>query len=206
MNQPNMDPCLLALRSGRMSFQTFELRTRNVWVATAEHILRRWKGPVAVSVEDVKQELLIYVWTFVGHWDPSLGISIGRYVMFNAYDKAKKWLHQQRNAYRRDDKSSARFDLPVSSLNLTEHAEEHFFDAIATSPTAEDMLAGRQFLLRAVATAPVEYVPAVVALAKTGDFDLAVEALYSNPLLALAGVATMNDARQLVADALNAVA
>ncbi len=202
MKHPNLDAPLLALRSGRMSFQSFERRTRNVWAAVAQHILRRWKGPTAVSEEDVKQELLVHVWIFVAHWKPERETSITDYVVYNAYDKAKKWLHQQRNAYRRDDNSPARFDRPISTLSLSEHAEEHIFDAVASHPSPDDVLGGRRALELAALAHP-HHAPAIVALARTGDVDLAAELVYQNPLLILP---TVGHARRLVTDALHAVA
>ncbi len=215
MKHPNMDAPLLALRTGRISFQTFERRTRNVWAAIAKHILRRWRGPIAVSEQDIVQELYVSVWTFTGHWDEKHGQSITNYVVWNAYDKAKKWLHQQRNAYRRDDSSPSRCEMPFSAMRRAGSAEddwdpeEALLNRVALepdrSPAVDDILTGRRTLELAALAYP-EHAPAMVALAKTGDLDLAAQIVYDNPLLALAGVDTMNDARRLVSSALQAVA
>ncbi len=202
-----MDEVLLALRCGRLSFTTFERRTRGVWTALAEMLLRRWRGPVAVSVDDVRQELLLNAWIFCAHWQPDRGTAISRFVVYNATDKAKKWLHQQRNAYRRDDKLGGRFEVPFSALNLTEHAAEHLLDPLAVDPVQGQSLEQRQMLALATLRAPAEHVPAMVALTRTGDLELAAAALkQSTPACVALRLTSMDDARRAVSRALHAVA
>lgn len=204
-----MDEALLALRCGRLSPDAFFKRTKSNWASIAEHLLRRWKGPVAVSAEDIAQELYINAWIFCGHWDPAAGVTISRYVTFNAIDKAKKWLHQQRNAYRRDDKAAPRMERPVSTLNLSEYAEEHLFDSLATAANQEDDLISRQdrryqLLFRAL-EAPPQHVPAMVALARTGDLELAALELHSSvPACVVLNLQSLDDARLAVSRALHA--
>ncbi len=207
MYHPDIDAPLLALRCGRLSPDVFERRTRGLWTAQSKKLLQRWRGPVAVDVDDLRQELLLNAWIACGHWDPKRGVSITRFVLYNAIDKAKKWLHQQRNAYRRDDKAGPRFERPVSSLNLSEYAEEHFFDSLAVPASAEDAYIRRQNLVAAVLRAPDQHVPAMVALAKTGDIDLAALALKSSTAACVAlRLETVADARLAVVHALHAVA
>lgn len=202
-----MDEALLALRCGRLSPTAFFRRTRSVWLAMANALLRRWRCPTSINVEDVCQELMLNAWIFAGHWDPKRSVTISRYVIYNCTDKAKKWMHQQRNAYRRDDKAAPRFERPVSSLNLSEYAEEHLFDSLAHAASQEDAYAQRQLLTAAVLRAPAEHVPAMVALARTGDIDLAAEQLkQSIPACVALRLESVADARLAVTRAISAVA
>lgn len=204
---PSMDIPLLALRTGRMSMSTFKKRTHRVWLNIARSLLRRWRGPVAVDVDDVCQELLLNAWIFSGHWDSKLDVTITRFVTYNAIDKAKKWLHQQRNAYRRDDSAAARFDRPISSLNLSEYAEEHLLDSLAVPADAEEAYAQRQALCAAALRAPDQHLPAMVALARTGDIDLAAQALKESTAACVAlRLTSIDDARVAIKRALTAVA
>lgn len=213
-----MEELLLALRCGRVSFALFERRTRPVWNALAENLLRRWKGPVAVSVDDMRQELIVGAWIFVAHWDPKrLGpdgkpVSVERYVVFNACDKAKKWLHQQRNAYRRDDKSPSRIERNFTSFRRGGEQEDHVEERMLAqlgSPdvTAEEALAQREALKAAVPRVPLRHRPAMLAVAQTGDIDLAAEQLVQSPYaFAVLNIHTVADARRAVVRALEAVA
>lgn len=212
-----MDELLLALRCGRISFDLFERRTRPVWTALAENLLRRWRGPVAVSVDDMRQELMLGAWIFVAHWDPKrLGpdgqpVAIGRFVTFNACDKAKKWLHQQRNAYRRDDKSPSRVERNFSSYRRSGdeegQVEEQLLQKVSTASSAEELLLRREALVAASDRAPLEHRPAMLALAQTGDLDLAAERLAQSPIAyAVHNIRSEADARRAVVRAIQAVA
>lgn len=222
MKAPNLDKAmrdlLMAVRCGRASFALFERRTRHFWRAMADHLLRRWRGPISVSTDDMMQELLLGAWIFVGHWDPKrLGpdgepVEIGRYVVFNACDKAKKWLHQQRNAYRRDDKSPSRIERNFSSYRAQGDdeggdVEELLMQRLATQSTAEEICCHRESLFIAAARAPIEHRPAMLAVAETGDLDLAAEQLSKSPAaFALLNVQSVTDARRAVVRAIKAVA
>lgn len=110
---------LEALRDGRVSFDAFFAQTVPEWRRLAKYLLARWPVPDAVDVEDVVQELAVAAWQFVGRYDPERGTPLQRYVVYNAVDKAKKWMHQQRAAYRRDDRSPSRHALNATSLDET---------------------------------------------------------------------------------------
>ncbi len=202
-----MEEVLLAMRSGRLSFAEFERRTRPIWTNIAQHLLRRWRAPVSVSVDDVRQELIVHAWIFAGHWRKELNVTITRYVQFNAIDKAKKWLHQQRNAYRRDDRSPGRIERPVSSLNLSEYAEEHLLDALAHEPSQEESLATRQEVLALAKRASPEHRPALAALARTGDPELAARHLLESTAACIAfRLESVDDARHAVTRAIHSLA
>lgn len=202
-----MEEVLLAMRSGRLSFAEYERRTRPVWTNIAQHLLRRWRGPLSVSVDDVRQELILHSWIFAGHWKKELNVSIARYVQFNAIDKAKKWLHQQRNAYRRDDKSPPRIERPFSTLHLSEYAEEHLLDSLATEANQEQSLAARQEVLALATRASPEHRPALAALARTGDPELAALHLHqSNAACIALRLESVDDARHAVTRALHSLA
>lgn len=202
-----MDEVLLAMRSGRLAFAEYERRTSPIWTNIAQHLLRRWRGPLAVSVDDVRQELILHSWIFAGHWRKELNVSISRYVQFNAIDKAKKWLHQQRNAYRRDDRSPGRIERPISSLNLSEYAEEHLLDSMAHEPSQEESLATRQEVLALATRAAPEYRPALAALARTGDPELAARHLYNSNAACIAlRLESVDDARHAVTRAIHSLA
>ncbi len=212
MHHPDIDAPLLALRCGRLSPDVFARRTHGLWTAQAKKLLQRWRGPVAVDVDDLRQELLLNAWIACGHWNPERGVTITRFVLYNAIDKAKKWLHQQRNAYRRDDKAPARMERNFSSFHRdtgdsADNPEERLLQGAATEPTAEEAFSRRQLLVAAVLRAPNRHVPAMVALAQTGDIDLAALALKASTAACVAlRLETVADARLAVVHALQAVA
>lgn len=129
---------------GEITFDTLAHRTQKTWVALATQLLSRWKCTAAVSIEDVQQQLLLAAWRCIPNFDPSRGKSLHQYVIYNAYDKAKKWVHKQRNAYRRDDKAPSRVPVPLSALGLEEHAEERLLSTIATVPDQEQEIIQRE--------------------------------------------------------------
>jgi hypothetical protein len=95
-----MESALHALRDGRIDFDFFAQATAPQWRALATRLFRRWTPPTGYSVEDTTQDLLLAAWSLVDKWDPTRGVPIGRYVIWNASDKAKKQLHVQRGAKR----------------------------------------------------------------------------------------------------------
>ncbi len=99
---------LMLLRDGAITFDEFERRTRPLWHYMSARLVRvqlRGFRVLGVGEEDVRQEMLLAAWVFTGKWDPRYGVEIDRYVIFNANDKAKKWLLSQ--AKRRDGKIRA---------------------------------------------------------------------------------------------------
>ncbi len=136
---------------GEITFGEFERRTREAWMRLASGLLRHWKAGCDVSVEDLYQELLVAAWRFVPKFDPARGVSLRDFVVYNACDKAKKWLHKRRNAYRRDDKAAGRFELVFSGMSLQsqdrhEEIEDVLLNRIPIDPGQEHGLEKRAAL------------------------------------------------------------
>lgn len=106
----------MALRDDHASFHDFMIETQQVWRSFARYLCRRWKPPYGVDEADVEQELILAGWQASTRWDPGRGTTIDAYVRFNALDKAKKWLHKQRNAKRRDGSAPSRVPTVFSAL------------------------------------------------------------------------------------------
>lgn len=98
---PTFDQYLHALRDGRITFDRFLSATTMRWWALSATLYRKWgKDASGVDVADLYQELTLAAWTFVSQWDATRGTTLEQFVVYNAMDKAKKWLHVQRAAKR----------------------------------------------------------------------------------------------------------
>lgn len=112
-----LEEALGALGSGG-KFDDFARATRGYWEMQARRLMRRWQTPADVEVEDVVQELLLGAWKAVPRFDPARGKTLVQYVRWNAISKAKKFMHRQRCALRRDDKARSRHPLAFSRLRF----------------------------------------------------------------------------------------
>ena len=181
---------LLALAERRISFDVFVSRTRQQWERLGRYLLRRWAAPGGVDLDDVVQELLLGVHVALPKFNPARGVDIRRYAVYNATDKAKKWLHRQRNAYRRDDKADGRYPASFTALGWEELEPDW---AAATGPTAVESLVEAEEATERVARCRGvvhSVLPALstrdrycaVALADAqGDVEDAVSALWNDP-------------------------
>ncbi len=118
----SFDEQLVALREGYLTPQQFFAQTRVVWQRLAAYLLRRWRAPASYTQEDVVQELMFAAYEFVWRYDPQLakGRTIGRYVEWNALDKAKKELHRARGCKLSGDpdKNPSRIAIPLSAFEV----------------------------------------------------------------------------------------
>lgn len=130
-----MNEHLMALRAGSLSFNNFEAATRRDWTLLARYLTRKWPLPAGVDDEDVRQELLLGCWQVLPNFDPSRGVSVQRYCVFNAIDRAKRWIHKQRAAKSRRDKSPSRHALVFSTL--TEYQTQSIDYALCVQPVQE---------------------------------------------------------------------
>lgn len=104
-----------ATRRTRAAFDEFVRKTGDDWGRMARELYRRWQVPAAVQPEDVLAELLAAAWQVLPRWDPTRR-PLAEYVCWNAYARARKWINQQRDAYRRDGHSQSRHPISESSL------------------------------------------------------------------------------------------
>jgi len=114
----SFDCHLFDLRKGRRTFDQFAASTHADWTRLAKYVLARWSVPSAVEVADVQQEMLLAAWRAVSDWDDTRGVSLHGHVLWNAVTSAKKWLHKQRNAHRRDDHAMSRHDICIGSVGV----------------------------------------------------------------------------------------
>jgi DNA-directed RNA polymerase specialized sigma24 family protein len=173
---------LHALRAQRITFRQFYLATRHDWRHMAVALLKHWRVPPVVTRDDVEQELLLAAWKALPKWDPSRGTSLAGYVVWNAHDKATKWIHQQRGVERHTRKGPSRFAPCISSLVKDDHAFVRMLSSVE-SP-ADEYACDHQRILSLVPeaagtelgrTAILRYLDA------GGDVDRAARAWYGDP-------------------------
>lgn len=161
---------------GEIPFDDFARLTHKTWVAFSVHLLGRWKAPPAVAPEDLQQELLVTCWRCVPKWEADKAPLL-KFVVYNCMDKAKKWLHKQRNAYRRDDKSPGRFPIALASLGLEPYAEERLLGCLANDCDQEFAMIRRETILS------VERDDlAFIHYQRAGSVERAADAIQASPL------------------------
>lgn len=98
----------------QLAFGAFAKATAADWHRMAAHILRRWKTGDDVEVEDVEQELIAGAWKYATTYDSTRGASMAEYLCFNAYSRAKKWVHSHRGVKTHGNPDRKVSVLPVS--------------------------------------------------------------------------------------------
>lgn len=111
---------LEALRAGSMTFDAFVRETQGEWFKLARSLRNQWRlsgsGDMA-EIEDVQQIMLMEAYSRLRSFDETKtsqdGTPVGllKYVLFNACDKAKKWLRRQVAV-----KRGAMVTVPLSAL------------------------------------------------------------------------------------------
>jgi DNA-directed RNA polymerase specialized sigma24 family protein len=168
------------------SFDAFARETAQVWRGYARWLMRRWRAGSDVDEADVVQELLLGAWRGTQRFDRTRGVTIERFVVFSAIDKAKKWLHKRRNAYRRDDSSPSRIEVSFSALGLEEPED---WARLSSAPDAEEVAleheegeaqaASVAERFAALSRREIEVLEVVAAC--RGDSDAAVAVILSDP-------------------------
>jgi hypothetical protein len=159
-----MSSALEKLRSGAMTFADFLVETKGDWRRMAAKLFGRWRLPCGVTEDDVEQEMLLAAWRSAmnppgknGGWDPSRGVPLVTHVLWSAHAAAKKWIHTQRKAKRRDDRAPSRHPLSVSSMSIDAEGElglASLLDVLAwRDPEQESSAEGRAALKLIPATA-----------------------------------------------------
>src|ERR1700676_3294716 len=112
---------LYDLLNGHITSDKFFRETAEIWLRMAKHLLRRWKSPAWVDEEEIKQELMIGAWRCVWNFEPTHGVTLTRYVAWNAMDYAKKKLHRMRGAKLSGsaDRNPSRYEISFSTFDVT---------------------------------------------------------------------------------------
>lgn len=97
-----------ALHAKTISFSQFHTASKPYWTGLARQLMRRWVSPIAVELADVEQQLMLAAWSVVDSFDSTRSPDLARYVTYNAMYHAKRWIHAQRGALRRSDRSPSR--------------------------------------------------------------------------------------------------
>jgi DNA-directed RNA polymerase specialized sigma24 family protein len=191
------------LRSGQINFATFVRITRPEWERLATRLLRSYRVPAGVELDDVVQEMVMSAWASVSDWDPKFGSDLTRYVTWNAYAKARRWVHGQRNSYRRSDHSPGRFPISESDWRGDKSESIALGDELA-EPASEEAADARRIFSRIVCRlSDQKQAIALEAWATTGSSEAAAEFLNGDPKLVSAlNIWTPKAARRLVSRAI----
>lgn len=128
---------LLAL--GQISEREFWVRTGPDWQRLGEKLWRayRTKLPETVHPEDLAQEMRLEAARLMPAWDPSLR-TLGDFLVWNAYAKARKWLNKQRNAEGQKGSAPSRLAIPASRLSNREPEDKPAPTAFDRAASASD--------------------------------------------------------------------
>jgi len=177
----------MALHGGAIGFDVFVRRTSQKWTSLAYDLLARWPVPV-VTMEDVRQELLIAVWAALPKWDAARGVTLERYLTWNACDKAKKWIHKMRgaNLHGSADKAPSTYALPMSTLG--EHAEfivEAAANRFAAAPDHDSIIDLVRAAKRVLSSATTRERIAIEVFMTHLDREVAADSLFADPVTRL---------------------
>jgi DNA-directed RNA polymerase specialized sigma24 family protein len=169
------------LRDGRSTYGEFARETRERWVAMARWLMRRWRVPGWVDVEDVVQELMIGAWRGCFEYQEGRGTrSLGGHVEYVATDKAKKRMHKWRGAllHGNPDAEDGHMDVPFCVVE----DGDGWVDTLSNVPPGqEDALMRRQSgraVLRQCQS--IEELLVVQALAETESFIGSAALIYGD--------------------------
>jgi DNA-directed RNA polymerase specialized sigma24 family protein len=174
-----METELMSLRDGACTFEQFERSTRRSWQRLAGKLASRWRMPPSMDEQDLTQEMLIAVIELVASWDPDRKVKISAYVVWNAMNRAKLFLHEQRGAnLHRPDKSKSRHPLVECGL-LGPDVTQSPLDR-AVSPPDQLNAMGVLDAMRAVRTE--RDLTIMEALVAAPSIDLAATTLYEDAI------------------------
>lgn len=104
------------------AWRRFHAEARADYARLALALMRRWRLPDSVELDDVVQEMFLATPRFVAAWDPARDGArpLVDFVVFNVCDKALKWMHKQRRMS--NSKERSRHDLNFSALEADERS------------------------------------------------------------------------------------
>lgn len=168
------------LRQGEADFGAFAGATATDWRLLSHWLMRRYSLPPAVDAEDVQQEMLIECWRSVPLWRPDGGQPLKKWTVYRSVGQAKEWLHKQRNAYKRRNKSPSRH--PLAFAGLSENEVELIDYWTFSEPTQFEHIVSKQAIGAALGRCRTdrEHYCVVAVIEARGSIDGAVEWLYSD--------------------------
>jgi hypothetical protein len=147
---------LKGFRAGEIGFTRFAAETREDW----DKLAGKWftvfsrKGiPCGITEDDVRQEMLLAAWRAVQSYDPDHpgAKALEVHVVWNACNRATKWLNRQRKA--RDRRSPSRHPVTMGMLGIDrdgELSDAEVVDLFASQPAEQEQRADHARLLLAV--------------------------------------------------------
>jgi DNA-directed RNA polymerase specialized sigma24 family protein len=171
-------------RDGRTTYAEFASSTREKWVAMARYLMRHWKSPDWVEVEDVVQDLLLGAWQGVWVYEPARGRrDLAGHVEYTAVDKAKKRLHKLRGArlHGNADANPSHIDIPFSTLSKEGDGEQWAMNQSIIPASQEHEVADAMTLERLKRDCQsFEEILMVEALYLTEDLIASVQMVYGD--------------------------
>lgn len=183
----NLKEMLMLVRDGRIDFGEFVAGTRNEFRAMACHLMRRWTPPEWFTLDDIEQELYLGAWKYVPKFDPSRGVALDRYIVFNAMSCAKTQLHKARGVTisGSPDKKASNVETPLTFFGDDGEGEALMTSILSENAKAEAELIDDEERKRAVAVAlqacessKERYT--VLAIREAGSLDAAGRLLYDD--------------------------
>jgi DNA-directed RNA polymerase specialized sigma24 family protein len=223
-----LENALGGFRASEFGWGEFLRRTRPAWKSYARQLMRRWRAPDGVELDDVVQELQLGAFRAIGRYDAERSPRLKRianptdadvlrdmrrYVAWNACDVAKKWLHRQRlghRPHRGEDSARSVIARPFGRMRLDDEGPRDLPLAVERActtgedePTATAVAEAREAWCRATTTAAIRctwLMPGLLALERSrGDLDAAAEAVYGDLDARLRSrLGSPADARELV--------
>lgn len=143
-----MEEALSAFSKREISFDEFARRTAADWNRLATSVYRRWhrRMPLGVTVEDLRQELLLHAWLAVGDFDATRGVALKSFVVFMAMSKTTRFINQQRNSWRRNSDAESRYPIAFGVLAEGDDAREEWLETLGATepPELERLIDERQ--------------------------------------------------------------
>jgi DNA-directed RNA polymerase specialized sigma24 family protein len=171
------------LRGGQSTYQEFAQETRERWVTMARWLMRRWRVPGWVDVEDVVQELMLGAWRGTWEYEAGRGTrTLGQHVEYTAVDKAKKRMHKWRGAplHGNPDGEPSSIDVPFC---LVDGSGQDWVDRLASLPASqeESLMRGEHDLAVLRRCMSIEELLVMQALLETESFQGSAELIFGDP-------------------------
>lgn len=168
------------------TFDQFVRRTRDRWEQIAQLLHSRWDVPTWYTAEDIRQDILIAAWQYSWrHTADRSRMSVERFTVWNGMHAAIKVATKARLG-RRPHRGEGHgvhscYEIPVAVLSRDEYESTIDIAELASTPaTQEDDVGRRLFFERQARKACGVERLVLCALARYGNADCAVSAIYDD--------------------------